>query len=130
MYACQRCHRPRMKGSRFCERHARAREYRPPQAPRRRTKRGKVLKRSPNWIPLRKAFLSKHPLCARCYVTNGITKAAEVVDHVIPVRVKPELELDEGNLQSLCLKCHSKKTGQETNRRVGYDYYRKTEYRW
>lgn len=36
------------------------------------------------------------------------------VDHVKPVRTHPELRFDLSNLQTLCVRCHARKTAIET----------------
>lgn len=61
--------------------------------------------RASRWRSLRKSFLKKNPECAVCGNTKDL-----VVHHVVPVHVRPELELDESNLLSLCegkgFNCH------------------------
>lgn len=61
--------------------------------------------RSPRWHTLAKHTLAEHPDCVVC---GG---PADQVHHVIPVHVaiaigRPELELDPGNLRSVCVECH------------------------
>ena len=55
------------------------------------------------WRRARKAFLSRHPVCAMCM------KLASVVDHVQPVTQGGAFWV-ETNWQPLCASCHSKKT--------------------
>jgi len=62
------------------------------------------------WQKLRKQFLKRHPLCEACK-QNGKYVTATVVDHIIPHRGNENLMWDEGNWQSLCKRCHDKKTG-------------------
>ena len=71
------------------------------------------------WRKARVAFLRKHPLCVYCE-RNGITKSAEVVDHIDPPRLKQAIDSgiqhlidaakrlfwDSKNWQSLCKRCH------------------------
>ena len=38
---------------------------------------------------------------------------ATVVDHVIPIRARPDLRLTLSNLQALCKPCHDRKTALE-----------------
>jgi len=45
-----------------------------------------------------------HPLCV-CCKANGIIKAAELVDHIVPRVLAPSLFWDEANWQSLCQIC-------------------------
>ena len=58
------------------------------------------------WRAMRAAFLVKHPRCAMCCGT------AHVVDHVTPHKGDERLFRDQSNMQSLCNRCHSRKTAQ------------------
>lgn len=53
--------------------------------------------RSPQWPAVRKKHLAEHPTCACC----GGSEKLEV-HHVLPFHLHPELELDPGNLVTLC----------------------------
>lgn len=63
--------------------------------------------RSPGWRALRESHLGRHPACLAC----GRTARLEV-HHVRPFHLFPELELEEGNLMTLCeagpggMSCH------------------------
>lgn len=57
----------------------------------------KGAKRNKDWRKLRKKFRQTNDVCAVC----GTKKKLEV-HHVIPFHVAPELELDMGNLITLC----------------------------
>jgi 5-methylcytosine-specific restriction protein A len=59
------------------------------------------------WRKLRRTQLAQEPLCRYC-TQQGYTVTAEVVDHIAPVRERPDLRLDPDNLQSLCKECHDK----------------------
>ena len=50
-------------------------------------------------------------------ISEHCTGEAEQVDHVIPVSVAPELELDLDNGLSCCRYCHATKTAQEASAR-------------
>jgi 5-methylcytosine-specific restriction protein A len=69
------------------------------------------------WRAARAAFLVKHPRCAECGGT------AYVVDHIEPHKGDDRLFRDRTNWQSLCHRCHSRKTAQHDggfgNRRRG-----------
>jgi 5-methylcytosine-specific restriction endonuclease McrA len=71
---------------------------------------------SARWRRLRRLKLRKEPMCALC--PPGFKKPATDVDHVLPVRDRPDLAWDWGNLQSLCHECHSVKTGSERSENV------------
>ena len=64
------------------------------------------------WRKARLTFLSKHPLCRHCEEA-GVTKLAEVVDHIIPHKGSTELFWDKENWQPLCKRCHDIKTATE-----------------
>ena len=64
-----------------------------------------------HWQKASKVYLREHPLCEEC-MRNGKYVQAEVVDHVIPHRGDQKLFWDSGNWQSLCKRCHDKKTGR------------------
>ncbi len=60
------------------------------------------------WYALRAKHLATNPVCVRC---GG---PAEQVDHKKPFDgVDDPLRLDDGNLQSLCIVCHAKKTAED-----------------
>jgi len=58
------------------------------------------------WRALRQQVLHDTPVCNDC----GL-HASRDVDHIIPHRGDPVLFWDAGNLQALCARCHSHKTG-------------------
>lgn len=57
--------------------------------------------RSGEWRRVRDQFVEKFPVCAACG-----SSAALNVHHVIPFHVRPDLELDEWNLITLCREHH------------------------
>lgn len=68
------------------------------------------------WERLARSFLREHPLCAACEA-EGVTAAAELVDHVRELR-DGGARLDESNLQSLCRRCHARKTAAVAKERT------------
>ncbi len=69
------------------------------------------------WRELRLEQLLREPFCRECAKAGRRTKAT-VVDHVIPHRGDLGKFRDPGNLQSLCKRCHNRKTALErANRR-------------
>lgn len=68
------------------------------------------------WERLAKAFLREHPLCAACDA-EGRTTAAELVDHVAELR-DGGARLDASNLQSLCRRCHARKSAAVAKERT------------
>lgn len=61
---------------------------------------------------LRPAQLLAEPWCREC-AKRGLRTPATVVDHIRPHRGDPALFADRGNLQSLCERCHNRKTARE-----------------
>ena len=63
------------------------------------------------WQKLRRMQLTRQPLCVECQ-RNGLTTWATTVDHITPHRGDRALFFDTHNLQSLCKRCHDRKTGR------------------
>ena len=64
------------------------------------------------WQKAREAYLGRHPLCAQCRALGRIVPAT-VVDHIVPHKGDDRLFWDSGNWESLCKRCHDRKTGGE-----------------
>lgn len=61
------------------------------------------------WTRMSKAWKASHPLCEECK-RNGVIKAAEVTDHIIPWPVcGVEGFFNRDNFQSLCSDCNHAK---------------------
>ena len=68
------------------------------------------------WLKLRAHILDKEPLCVDCKKEGKVTPAT-VVDHIKAIDGEDDpLFYDEHNLQSLCDKCHRKKTRKDNSR--------------
>lgn len=64
---------------------------------------------SKEWKALSQYVMAtNHYLCIQCE-----TVPADVVDHIIPVKINWSLRLDPNNCQPLCHKCHNKKTAED-----------------
>lgn len=61
--------------------------------------------RSSKWSSTRRDFLKEHPLCAVCNTKGGFLKPNEI-HHCQPFHLKPELELSNSNLITLCRPHH------------------------
>lgn len=72
------------------------------------------------WRRVRLLFMQEHPICKRCR-KKGFLVVAEVVDHIVPM-ARGGAQYDDDNLQSLCKKCHDRKTATEDG---GFGYRRK-----
>lgn len=66
------------------------------------------------WQQYAKAYLAEHPLCVLCLKKQPpVTRAATLVDHIIPHKGDPALFWDPSNHQALCTECHNIKTATE-----------------
>lgn len=73
------------------------------------------------WERLPLAKLAANPFCeirTHCFDRPIVFSIATQVDHIIPIRQRPDLRLAWSNLQSACESCHSAKTMRE-NREAG-----------
>jgi len=67
---------------------------------------------NPKWRKLRNKWLKYYPRCRWC----GIKERLQV-DHKMPI-AKGGNPYSYDNLQTLCISCHSKKTGSRDKKRV------------
>ena len=67
---------------------------------------------SKQWRALRNWYIKQNPLCEMCK-RKGITKSGNCVDHIKPVTLGGH-KVNENNLQTLCNRCHAKKSAQES----------------
>lgn len=67
------------------------------------------------WRRVRAIKIQENPLCEECQ-RRGVLTPADVVDHITPINQGGE-PFDESNLQSLCHRCHNKKSGREAHSR-------------
>ena len=98
-------------GSGYCAKHQRAARA---EVDRRRgsaSARGYTSK----WRIARAQYLSEHPLCEcdECRAGALRTRAAEVVDHVIPHRGDLSLMWNRRNWRAMAKACHDKKTARQ-----------------
>lgn len=71
-----------------------------------------------NWLRLSRLCLAEEPYCRYC-ARNGRVTLAEVSDHIIPIRIRPDLRLVRDNIQSLCKLCHDSVKAREENELYG-----------
>jgi 5-methylcytosine-specific restriction enzyme A len=75
-----------------------------------RDKRSTSFYKSSEWEKVRtEALVRDKYLCQHCLKSKKV-KRAEMVDHIVPVKVEWNKRLTLSNLQSLCNPCHNKKT--------------------
>ena len=118
--ACKYCNDKREPGLMVCRRHmkrieAKRATFRPPDWVRPKYERKKdPFYLSKEWMRLRAWALATWPTCLSCKRAQSVD-----VDHILPRKRRPDLELSEANLQPLCHSCHSKKSNAE---RSGWAY--------
>lgn len=77
-----------------------------------RDKKAAAFYKSKEWQKVRELVLSRDlGLCVRC-LANHVEPVvfADMVDHIIPLKIDWHLRLESNNLQSLCNRCHRIKT--------------------
>jgi 5-methylcytosine-specific restriction enzyme A len=67
------------------------------------------------WRIARKRFLNLNPLCSECNHMGRLT-AATIVDHIFPHKGDAALFWNQSNWQSLCRRCHNRKTAASDGR--------------
>lgn len=71
--------------------------------------------KSRQWMKKREKILRRDKyLCQECkryhrHTSDGLPVPAELVHHIKPYELYPELRLKDDNLISLCASCHNKK---------------------
>ena len=71
---------------------------------------------SGRWRKFRAWMLSREPLC-RPSVAEGRTTLATQLDHIVPLREKPEDAFKEEGVQPICTACHALKSQAERRAR-------------
>lgn len=69
------------------------------------------------WRKFAKRYKENNPLCVECEKI-GIIVSVKVADHITPINEGGEV-YNEANIQSLCEKCHNRKSSHESR---GYGY--------
>lgn len=92
-------------------------EHKPQKAGRRESAAWHDWYNKPIWTDrLRPAQLLREPFCRECAKQDRRMRA-EVVDHIQPFRGSWALFVDPANHQSLCKRCHDRKTALEVAER-------------
>ena len=81
-----------------------------------RDKHTRGLYNTERWRTLRRRHLLKEPWCVDCLRRGTVAVPATEVDHITAHKGNTDLFYDEDNLQSLCKRCHSRKTVREDGR--------------
>ena len=80
-----------------------------------REKRDKKISKfysSSTWKKIRDRYIKKNPLCEICK-EKGLSEVADEVDHIVRIKVNWSKRFNSKNLQSLCHKCHMKKSAKD-----------------
>jgi 5-methylcytosine-specific restriction endonuclease McrA len=85
-----------------------------PDARQTRTQRGY----DNTWLALSAMCLREEPYCRYC-AREGRVELARVSDHIIPLRIRPDLRLTRSNIQSLCKTCHDSVKAREETEQYG-----------
>ena len=76
------------------------------------TRHSKHITRGPRWHTLRMAVLERDGFrCVDCGARGRLE-----IDHILPVRDRPDLAFDPENLAARCPSCHAAKTHVEVGR--------------
>ena len=59
------------------------------------------------WRKFRAYYLRRHPLCVHCD-SQGLTTVAVILDHIEPLKLRPDLALAWDNVRPLCRACHNR----------------------
>lgn len=86
--------------------------------------KGNAFYQSAHWKVMRRNQLSREPLCASC-LCQGLVTQAKHVDHVFAWQKINTAAFYINLFQSLCVNCHSYKTGKE--QKGLYLHYKKNE---
>jgi 5-methylcytosine-specific restriction enzyme A len=106
---------PRTTRQRYCEEHAPlARRFYDRQ-------RGSSVDRGYDSAWERIAEQRRHLDCYLCQacIAEGLVTASSIVDHIIPLHVRPDWRLEINNTQVLCHPCHTRKSSDDVRRYGG-----------
>ena len=68
------------------------------------------------WVRRSQSQLRDEPLCRDC-LSRGVIEPGRHADHITPHKGDPDL-FWLGELQSLCVECHSRKTAAEQGKNI------------
>ena len=125
---CSRCSRLALTGKQYCQICIKRPIFKK-QAKWTSNKKRKnpyPLQNDKRWKQVRNQFIDQNPWCARHQIAGRLV-GAQHVDHILPVRLRPDLAYDPEWLQSLCQPCHSSKTMAERSG-IAYDYKNRMQY--
>lgn len=114
---CRACAQPTVRGSVFCEKHAKE----PPESQRVRGETDKMYG-TVRWFRFRGWLLTQNPMCQKLTKGQPCRNPAHVVHHLISPRVRPDLFIDPPNTVCLCDHCHPGGTEGTPWWRPGVDY--------
>lgn len=69
-----------------------------------------------DWGVVRNAHIEEFPFCQDCEQRGILVYENLIVDHQIPIKIRPDLRLDRKNCRTLCRPCHTLKTNADLQR--------------
>lgn len=74
------------------------------------------------WQSIRAMRIANEPWCRYCLEIRKLTPT-HAIDHIVPVKERPDLALDYDNTQGLCKHCHDsvKRREELAGTRIGCD---------
>ena len=121
---CKWCPNIAVPDKDVCLKHSKIRTLKPKFNRKRtpRTRKSHPLYATAAWARFRRSQLDKFPLCFG-HLQKNQAVAANSLDHIVPLWYAPKQGvMEEERTQSLCRSCHSKKTLQETFKKIAIDY--------
>lgn len=86
--------------------------------------------RSPEWRTKRREILQRdNGECQQCK-REGKFSPANTVHHIVPLLERPDLALDDDNLESLCAACHNREHPEKFFQATGLTRTRRFPERW
>jgi 5-methylcytosine-specific restriction enzyme A len=65
------------------------------------------------WEKKRAIILKRDYGLCQVHKKKGQAKTGNIIDHIIPLEVRPDLALEDTNLQTICQGCHNVKTAED-----------------
>lgn len=68
------------------------------------------------WEKKRLSILKRDYGLCQVHKKQGAAQTGNIIDHIIPLEVRPDLALEDSNLQCICQSCHNVKTAEDRKR--------------
>lgn len=105
----------------YCDKHKEVREQERKDAHRyynmhTRNKERAAFYKTGAWEKKRLDILKRDHYLCQPHRRMGKAEVGNIIDHIIPLEIRPDLALEDTNLQTICLSCHNKKTAEDKKR--------------